>query len=409
MNPASKILFLTQIVPFPPNAGPRIKTWHVLRHLAGQGHSITLVTFVREEEKQHLPALEQICQSVVAVPIRRSRIQDGISFLQSQVNGLPFLVERDHKPAMKAAIRELVQRSTFDWIHVDQLTLEQFILDIYPALKPNTRTIFDAHNATWLLLERMYQNTQGVLKPILKQETQKIKSYEARLVDRFDYTLAVTEVDRAALQTILPDPKIAEKIHVIPIAVDTDELVAIKRDNHSLEILTLGTLHYPPNADGIRWFIKEVFPQVKQSIPSATLTVIGKNPPADFFNLASAYADSIRITGYVDDLIPYIEKAAVMVVPVLAGGGMRVRILEAFARGMPTVTTTIGLEGIDAQPGTHILVEDDPSGFARAVTRLLGEPSLRDHLSIHGRQLATQRYDWKAVLSRLDSIYQDAQ
>lgn len=401
-----KVLFLTQIVPFPPNAGPRIKTWHVLRYLADKGHSITLVTFVREEEKRHLPALENICAEVVAVPIRRSRIQDGISLFKSQFNGLPFLVERDHKRGMVNAVRKAIQGCVFDIIHVDQLTMAQFILELKPMLSRNTRTIFDAHNATWLLLDRMHNNAKGIMSFFLKQETEKIKSYEASLVNNFDYTLTVTDVDRTALQSILSNPVAAEKIQVIPIAVDTEELAPVKRNNSSYEILTLGTLHYPPNADGIRWFIKEVFPQVKENIPSANLTIIGKNPPADFFNLANLFPDAIRITGYVDDLVPYLEKAAIMVVPVLAGGGMRVRILEAFSRGMPTITTTIGLEGIDAQPEIHVLVEDDPSAFAQAVIRLLRDPALREHLSTYGRRLVTQQYDWKAILGRLDLIYQ---
>lgn len=284
--------------------------------------------------------------------------------------------------------------------------MAQFILELKPMLSRNTRTIFDAHNATWLLLDRMHNNAKGIMSFFLKQETEKIKSYEASLVNNFDYTLTVTDVDRTALQSILSNPVAAEKIQVIPIAVDTEELAPVKRNNSSYEILTLGTLHYPPNADGIRWFIKEVFPQVKENIPSANLTIIGKNPPADFFNLANLFPDAIRITGYVDDLVPYLEKAAIMVVPVLAGGGMRVRILEAFSRGMPTITTTIGLEGIDAQPEIHVLVEDDPSAFAQAVIRLLRDPALREHLSTYGRRLVTQQYDWKAILGRLDLIYQ---
>lgn len=406
---SKNILFLTQIVPFPPDAGPRIKTWHVLRYLSGLGHRITLVTFVRKEEQLHLHALEKICQQVIAVPIQRSRIKDLLSWTKSQLNGLPFLVERDHLPAMQKTIHQLIQRISFDVVHVDQITMAQFILDIQHLLSSQTRIIFDAHNATWLLLDRMRQGSRSFLKPFIWQETEKIKAYEAELVNRFDLTLTVTENDRAALRQILPNGNAADKIHVIPIAIDTGQLIPVKLANNSLNILTLGTLHYPPNADGIRWFVKEVFPIVKKSIPLATLTVVGKNPPADFFNLAADYPNSVKITGYVEDLNPYLEKAAIMVVPVLAAGGMRVRILEAFARAIPVVTTTIGLEGINAQPGTHVLVEDEAQGFARAVIRLLEHPSLRDQLSVQSRQFVTQSYDWRVILAQLDSIYQDEQ
>jgi glycosyltransferase involved in cell wall biosynthesis len=120
--------------------------------------------------------------------------------------------------------------------------------------------------------------------------------------------------------------------------------------------MTMGTLHYPPNADGIRWFAKDVFPLVRQQVPQVTLTIVGKNPPPDFLHLQEQYPGVITVTGYVPDLTPFMEKAAIMVVAVRAGGGMRVRILEAFARGLPVVTTTVGLEGIEARPGEDVLV-----------------------------------------------------
>jgi glycosyltransferase involved in cell wall biosynthesis len=120
---------------------------------------------------------------------------------------------------------------------------------------------------------------------------------------------------------------------------------------------------------------------------------------------ASQKPQSIHVTGYVPNLIPYLEQAAVMVVPVRAGGGMRVRILEAFAQGMPTVTTTVGLEGIDAQPGEEILVADTPSDFASAVVQILQDESLQTLLATKGRHLAEERYDWQVVLQEMDMIY----
>jgi glycosyltransferase involved in cell wall biosynthesis len=121
--------------------------------------------------------------------------------------------------------------------------------------------------------------------------------------------------------------------------------------------------------------------------------------------MAEEKTNGLQVTGYVDDLEPYLEKAAVMVVPLRAGGGMRVRILEAFARGMPVVTTSIGLEGIDARSGEEVLVADDPQDFARAVLRLLREKELREKLSAQGRSLAVSHYDWKVVLNQMEAIY----
>ena len=164
----------------------------------------------------------------------------------------------------------------------------------------------------------------------------------------------MSEPDKLALLAAQPQENpiaaLAEKITVIPIAVDTKELKPTTRRIGSKNILTMGTLHYPPNADGIRWFANEVFPTILNRMPDVTLTIVGKNPPGDFLHMAEKNPKSITVTGYVPDLAPYFEAAAMLVVPVRAGGGIKVRILEAFARAMPVITTSVGLEGIEAQP-----------------------------------------------------------
>jgi glycosyltransferase involved in cell wall biosynthesis len=172
-----------------------------------------------------------------------------------------------------------------------------------------------------------------------------------------------------------------------------------------MNIVTLGTLHYPPNADGIRWFFNEVFPLIRQRFSNTTLTIIGKNPPEDFLDLEAQNPDVIKVTGYVSDLVPYLEQSALMVVPVRAGGGMRVRILEAFAYAMPVVTTTIGLEGIHAVLDQDVIVADTAIDFADRACDVLNDSSLQAELSSHGRQLAEGSYDWQVVLSAMNSIY----
>jgi glycosyltransferase involved in cell wall biosynthesis len=142
-------------------------------------------------------------------------------------------------------------------------------------------------------------------------------------------------------------------------------------------------------------------------MPKAHLTIIGKNPPQDFQQLAVEHPESINVTGYAPDLDPYMEQSAIMVVPVRAGGGMRVRILEAFARGMPVVTTTVGLEGIEAEPGVEVLVEDTPETFASAVMGLLSNPDWQAKLSQRGRKLAEEKYDWQTVLGQIEKVFQN--
>jgi polysaccharide biosynthesis protein PslH len=401
------ILFLSQILPYPPSSGPKVKTWHVLRYLAQCGHKITLASFVRPEELAYIEDVSKVCSTVHAVPVHRSRVWDAYYFFRSQLTGRPFLVERDDLIEMRSLVKRIVASDSVDVIHADQLTMAQFGFPLQPSNGKKPVLIFDAHNAVWTIMERMKQNAPFYLKFPLALETRRIKQYEGRIVTDFDATLAVTEPDRLALLDAVhgygADGVVP--VSVIPIAVDTKKILPVQRAEDSLNILTMGTLYYPPNADGIRWFFQDVFPLIRQKVPGATLTIVGKNPPKDFLKLAADPDSGIVTTGFVPELDPYFAKSALTVVPVRAGGGMRVRILEAFARAMPVVTTTVGLEGIDARSGTDVLVADSPEDFADSVIRLFRDKELQRKLSMNGRRLVEEKYDWQAVLGELDRIY----
>ena len=401
------ILFLTQILPYPPSSGPKVKTWHVLRYLSQNGHKITLGSFVRPEEIEYIQAVKTVCSRVHTVPIKRSRISDIGYMLRSQITGRPFLVERDDIAEMRSAVQQIVENEAVDVIHADQLTMTQFALPYAKRANGKPALIFDAHNAVWTITERMQETLPFYLQLPLMLETKRIKQYEGMIIRDFDATFAVTELDRQALKNAVPANGLAksESITVVPIAVDTDQIRPVARQADSLNLLTMGTLYYPPNADGIRWFVREVFPLIRSKVPGVKLTIIGKNPPADFLKLAEDASNRIQVTGFVPELDPYFAESALAVIPVRAGGGMRVRILEAFARAMPVVTTTVGLEGIEAVPGQDVLVADTPDDFANAVCRILGDPALQAQLSTNGRQLAESKYDWQAALRAVDNVY----
>lgn len=405
-----RILFLTQIIPYPPNAGPRVKTWNLLRYLSDQGYDVTLVSFVRPEEEEYIPVLEEVCSAVYTVPMVRSRVADVGYWLKSHVSRRPFLIERDDLKMMRQQVQQLLAAESFDVIHADQLTMTQFALDVNVNGK-RPFTIFDAHNATWTIWQRMRENAPSFLKPVYWIEENRIKKYEGMLVKSFDHTLVVIDPDRDALLEGVDQSqaaRLAKRISSIPIAVDTIKLQPINRKPGSTNIMTMGSLHYPPNADGIRWFLQEVFPLVQKQMPYVTLTVIGKSPPADFIEMANESNGAIEVTGFVDELTPYMERAALMVVPVRAGSGMRVRLLEAFARAMPAVTTTIGLEGITATHDKEILIADTPQTFADETIRVLQDENLQTRLAENGRFLAENKYDWQVALRQMDKVYAEA-
>ena len=410
------ILILTQIIPYPPDAGPKVKTWHVLRYLAGRGHRLTLASFIRPEEEQYVPTLRGICQAVHTIPIKRSRLGDVGYLLRSYLSGRPFLIERDDLAEMHAVVKQIVETEKVDVIHADQLTMTlyglpygrsgksagEFSDSTQPAL------IFDAHNAVWTIVERMRHKASWYLKPVAGLEARRIKRYEGKVVREFDYTLTVTEPDRLALQEAVAFSANGVAIqhphyYVVPIAVDTHLLQPVTRQPGSLNIMTMGTLHYPPNADGIRWFAQDVFPLVRQQIPQATLTIVGKNPPPELTRLNGSH--HIEVAGYVSDLKQILAETSVLIVPLHAGGGMRVKILDTWSWGLPIVSTSIGAEGIEACDQENILIADTIETFTQSVQRVLGDPALNQSLRQNGRRWVEQKYDWRKVYAEWDKIY----
>jgi glycosyltransferase involved in cell wall biosynthesis len=166
----------------------------------------------------------------------------------------------------------------------------------------------------------------------------------------------------------------------------------------------VGGLHYPPNAQGICWFAEWIFPQILAAAPDVVLTVIGKQPPAQLQQLGLPPAN-LDVVGFADRVEPYLTETAVYIVPLLAGGGMRVKIIDGWKWGMPIVSTTIGAEGIAIKAGETIRIADTPATFAAATIELLQNPTQAQQLAANGRRWLEERYDWRQVYRQWDAIY----
>jgi len=410
-----RILFLSQIIPWPLDAGPKIKTWNVLKHLKASGYEVWFVSFVRPEEEKYVPPVKELCDQSFFVPLRRSRFRDVFYFIRSRITGRPFLVERDRLKKMVELSKYLLTEEKFDILHADQLTMTQFIAPLNRNgvrfdLEEQGKRVFDAHNATWKILKRAADESSIPTKWLYLDETQRLIHYEKALIKGFDHTLAVSEADRKSFTDLFSnedDSSVNHKISVIPIGIDTDHLSTshYQGGKKKYTLLTIGSLNYPPNADGIRWFIREVFPKVISQLPEVFLWVIGKNPPEDFYEIERHYPNNLKVTGYVEDLTPYFLESSLAIIPVKVGGGMRVRILECFAKKIPVITTTVGIEGIDAKKGQEVFIEDDPDQFAQKTVEILENELLQNNLIENAWKLVRQKYDWSVVLKKINSIY----
>lgn len=218
----------------------------------------------------------------------------------------------------------------------------------------------------------------------LKLEAARWRRFYGRYLRDFERFVVVSKLDLRHDETS----------DLVPNGVDVEELKPTPEPDGPPTLLFTGTMNHPPNSEGVEWFVREILPRV----PEAPLLVVGRNPPESVTKLAS---NRVEVTGAVPDVRPYFQQATVVVVPLLAGGGTRLKILEAFAAGRAVVSTSIGAEGLEVEHEKHLLTADGATEFADATARLLGDRALRERLTTEARRLVEDRYDWRILGEQL--------
>ena len=392
-----RVLFLSQVVPFPLDAGPKLRSYYVLRYLAEAGHQITLVCFVRpSDQPASLRALQPYCRSIEIVPLVRSRLKDLAFGLGSLCTDAPFLVLRDQVKSMDRKLEEILSKQSFDAFHVDQLGMAPYAMRrSRPILK-----VLDQHNAVFTIPLRMAQGYRNpLLRSLLQQEALKLQRFERHICDSFDRVVWVTDRDRAAFD--FPPSKSVSHDTVIPIATDPAIQSRVERPR-PFRITFIGGMHWPPNAEGISWFAEKIWPRVIEHTPSVVLTIIGSAPPK---KVAQSRFRNIEAPGHVKDLQPYLSETAVCIVPLRSGAGMRVKILDAWCWGIPIVSTSLGAEGMRTVHGENLLIADDEESFANCIREGARDRVLARRLSENGRDTVESHYNWRELYKSWDQIY----
>jgi glycosyltransferase involved in cell wall biosynthesis len=381
-----RILFVTETVPYPLDSGGRIKTFHTLRMLAG-AHLVRLHAFIRHEaQRAHRAPLEALGVPTTLHLVARSAAREAWFALRS-VAGAPYSVGRHFDRRAFAAMRAAVAEWQPDLVYCDHLSMAEYAIRLGPPIA------YDAHNVEFAILQRFAGTRPDPLtRAAAALEWRRVRRYEAGICRRSRLVFVVSDVDRQVLAELSGS---RAPFVEVPIAVDaagTTPIAALATDPR---LLFLGGLHWPPNADALAWFVRETWPRVRASRPDATLTSVGRDDSAAAEQCRRA--PGVRLTGWVPDIDPFVQESRVLVVPMRAGSGMRVKILDAMARGLPVVSTSVGCEGIAVVQGEHLLIADSPEGFAAAVLRVLSDDALAATLARNARALVMARYDVSAV------------
>ncbi len=393
-----KVLQLCLKVPYPPNDGGRIAMHNMQKSWWSNDIEVKVLTF---NTIKHPVQLDQLPSDYLQkTKIEGVFLDNSVKFLdalKALLKGESYNVKRFISSEFTDKLQSVLEHNTFDVVQLESLYMAPYIETIRQFSK--AKIVFRPHNIEYKIWERLFKNQNNPVKNgYLRILTKQLKKYEQSILNKVDLLLPLTCDDTALLTKM----GCLKPIMVLPIGIDTSEYpLLIPPNNHV--VFHLGAMDWMPNHEGVKWFLKRVWPIVEQKNNKAELRLAGKGMPSEILKLKR---NNIKVEEWVDDVSGYFEAGQIMIVPILSGSGMRVKIIEGMAMGKAIVTTSIGLEGILAADRREVLIANEPAEFAYRILELLDQPELVKSLGIAARRLVEERYElhflgkkWKEFIS----------
>lgn len=401
-----RILFVAPYVP----SLIRVRPFQWIRSLSALGHAVTVVALgtegtARDEEARR--ALAPVCEAVHVVP--HPRAQAALQCALSLPTPTPLWAAYCRSPALARVLRRLIGTQMFDVAHVEHLRAAHFAR----VLAGRLPLVFDAVDCLTDLQRQMrLAPGRGLPARLVSWEEEcKMRRYEPRTATLFHQTLITSAHDADALQTLAQAARLPSlPLSVIPNGVDLDYFQSpVRPADLPRSVVFSGKMSYAANHDAALYFVREIWPRIRQACPDATLTLAGSGPHADLRALSASPHPGIHVTGHVPDLRPFLAQASVAVCPLRIGVGIQNKALEAMAMGLPVVATPLAARALPPDaPGRVLCTAQTPADFAAAVIDLLDHPASARQMGLAARAYVEAHHDWHALTVRLTALYQDA-
>jgi polysaccharide biosynthesis protein PslH len=403
-----RILWLNAGLLLPLDKGGKLRTWHLMRHLA-QRHEITFLSFI---DPDTMPALREgmreVCAHLQTVS-RRDPDKGSVAFYLDAarriVDPLPYAIGKYRSAEYRAKVDELLAHRShgeggpargFDLLVCDFLVPAVNL----PATLPCPSALFTHNVEAEIWRRHAERQPDPIRRALFRQQWQRMLRFEGATLQRFDRVLAVSDTDRDTFHALYP-ASLSAPVYSVPTGVDTTFFAPRDASIRPRHLVFTGSMDWIPNEDAMTYFCAEILPRIRAAEPDVTLSIVGRTPTPAVQRLAAIHG--VEVTGRVDDVRGSIADAAVYVVPIRVGGGTRLKIFEAMAMGKAVVSTTVGAEGLPVTHGRDVVIADEPDAFAAAVVTLLRDPGRRRQLEVAARQLVVARYDWAAVAEQFET------
>lgn len=378
-------LIISPFSPYPLVFGGAIRLYHLVKMFASFSE-VTLIAYASWTDDPHVAEhMETICRKVVLVDGKPE--QNGRLRARSLLSLRSFQYHAHYTRHFQRVVDEALGGERYDCIVTEMAQMAYF-----SSAQPGALHILDMQNIEHELLLRRASVEPNPLKRLaLWLEGRKFRREELALCKKYALIFTPSARERDLLSRLPGMPPVRS----LPNSIDPDFFALRTQQPAANEIAFIGTTHVDANRDGLLYFMAEIFPLIERAVPDVQLKIVGGSPPPEI--RAFGERPNVEVTGYVKDVRDYMARAKALVVPLRSGGGTRLKILEGLSYGVPTVSTSIGAEGLGLVDGQHILLGDQPQVFADQVVRVLTDRELQQRLHANGRQIAEEGYSWRAV------------
>ncbi len=395
-----RILLITDYLPYPPISGDTIRVYNLIKRISQQHEIYLLALFETPELVESISHLLKFCRQVKVVnhewPNPLTCLPEMLVYY---LKGWPLELRLLYSQQMADLIRRLTSESAFDIVQIEHSRLALYRENIDP--NAHCASVLTFHNVAFDQSQRISQIERKLISSMRTWIfARQLFKWEPSYAQKFDRCFVVSETERKALL----GRNSHLKVDVIPNGTDTKKYRRLEVSHGPPALLFIGSMNYAPCVDGAVYFCNQILPYVRKEFQDIQVWIVGASPSPDVVQLAGK---NILVTGYVEDILPYYQVSTVSIVPLRAGGGTRLKILEAMALGRPVVSTTIGCEGLDVVDGQHLLIADKPDKFAKHIIRLLTEKALYDRIVDQARKLVVERYDWDAIAEQSLKAYNE--
>lgn len=393
-----KILMLTPYLPYPPSSGGQVRSYNLIKNLAGK-HEITLFSLIKDdEEKKYTKELEKFCTKV-RVFKRPAKPWALKNVLKTAFSFYPFLVIRNLSNEEKEAVKKELETEKFDLIHAENFYVMPHIPKTSIPILLTEQTI----------LYRVYQHFVESLpwhlfwlRPILMIDVWKLKYWESLYWRKSDFLATVSKEDLVHIEALAP----GKKVEIIPNGVDLSYFTRqiYQRNKRPTILFGAADFHWMQNKEGAVILLNDIWPIIKKKVKKAKLWIVGTIAP----EALSSHVDQKNVViQEIKDSREAYQKSWVLVAPLRSGGGSRTKFFEAMASGLPIVTTPQGIEGIEAKEEREIFVSNDLHELAKKAIRVLKDRDLSEKVGLRAKELVRKKYSWDKSAKELDKVYQE--